>query len=117
MGAYMLFEAASWQPGVTQEQSCRFIAPRTDNPPAPVTYSGRATTVSGRVTAIAVSNSCGQNVCRVWVGAAGGGIWTTDNGLAAVPTWHSSSSGLASNAIGSIALDPNDSTGATLYVG
>ena len=117
IGAYNAFQSVSWQPRVTQGQSWRLIGPRTGNTPAPVTYSGRATTVSGRVTAIAVSNSCGQNVCRVWVGAAGGGIWTTDNGLAAVPTWRSSSSGLASNAIGSIVLDPNDSTGATLYVG
>src|SRR5207248_4029777 len=55
--------------------------------------------------------------CRVLVGAAGGGIWTADNALASSPNWHASSNGIPSNAIGSIAFDPNDSTGATLYVG
>ena len=53
----------------------------------------------------------------MWVGAAGGGIWETDNALAPVPNWRASSNGLASNAIGSIALDPNDASGATLYAG
>src|SRR2546430_1443261 len=117
IGAYNAFQSLSRHPFVTQGQSWQLIGPRTGNTPAPVTYSGRGTTVSGRVTAIAVASSCDQSTCRVWVGAAGGGVWTTDNGLAPVPTWHSSSSGLASNAIGSIFLDPNDSSGATLYVG
>src|SRR5207244_6090002 len=42
---------------------------------------------------------------------------TPSNGLPPVPTWRSSSSGLTSNAIGSIVPDPNNSSGATLYVG
>jgi hypothetical protein len=117
MGAYNAFALVSRHPWVTQGQSWHLVGPKTGNVPAPVTYTGSTTTASGRVTAIAVANACDQNLCRVWVGAAGGGIWTTNNGLAPVPTWRSSSSGLASNAIGSIVLDPNDSTGATLYVG
>src|SRR6266516_298103 len=117
IGAYSAFQSMSRHPFVTQGQSWRLLGPTTGNAPALVTYSGRATTVSGRVTAIAVANSCNQNTCRIWVGAAGGGIWTTTNGLATVPTWRSSSSGLASNAIGSIVPDPNNSSGATLYVG
>ena len=117
IGAYNAFQSLSRHPFVTQGQSWQLIGPRTGNTPAPVTYSGRGTTVSGRVTAIAVANSCNQSTCRVWVGAAGGGVWTTNNGLAQVPNWKSSSSGLASNAIGSIFLDPNDPSGATLYIG
>ncbi|GAC1614029.1 MAG: exo-alpha-sialidase [Ktedonobacteraceae bacterium] len=100
-----------------QGQSWRFIGPKTPNVPGVVTYTGRTTTVSGRVTAIAVSRSCEVDICRVWVGAAGGGVWRTDNGLAPQPDWHSSNSGLASNAIGSIIIDPTDATGRTLYLG
>ena len=93
------------------------IGPITGNVPTQVTYTGSTTTASGRVTAIAVSDTCNQDVCRVWVGAAGGGVWATTDGLAPVPQWRPASNGIASNAIGSIAIDPNDSTGATLYVG
>src|SRR5579885_2304451 len=97
--------------------SWNLVGPVVGNVPTQVTYTGATTTASGRVTAIAISSTCDETLCRVWVGAAGGGIWETDNGLAATPTWHSSSSGLASNAIGSIVIDPDDPTGATLYAG
>ncbi len=117
MEAYQAYQSMARHPWVSQGQSWHLVGPITGTTPAPVTYTGRATTVSGRVTAIAISDPCNQSVCRIWVGAAGGGIWATSNGFAQAPTWHSSSSGLASNAIGSIVLDPNDSTGATLYVG
>ena len=43
--------------------------------------------VSGRVTAMAVDPSCTTSSCRLWIAAAGGGIWVNDNGLAATPTW------------------------------
>ncbi len=115
--AYNSFQSMARLPMVARGQVWHLVGPVTGNVPGPVTYTGATTTVSGRVTAIAVSNSCDAIVCRVWVGAAGGGIWTTDDGLAPVPTWHASSKGLGSNAIGSIVIDPNDSTGATLYVG
>jgi hypothetical protein len=93
--------------------------PVTPTVPARVTYTGRATTNSGRVTAMAIDPNCGKpgKGCRVWVGAAGGGVWRTDNALATTPTWTSVSSGMASNAIGSLAVDPNDSSGDTLYAG
>ncbi len=99
------------------DHAWHLIGPITGNVPTQVTYTGSSTTASGRVTAIVVGSPCDQNLCRVWVGAAGGGVWEADNGLAAKPTWHSSSQGLASNAIGSIVIDPNDPTGQTLYVG
>jgi hypothetical protein len=117
IGAYQAYQSMARRPWASQGQSWHLVGPVTGNVAAQATYTGRATTVSGRVTAIVVSDSCDQNACRVWVAAAGGGIWVTDNGLDPAPTWHASSSGLASNAIGSIVLDPNDSTGATLYVG
>jgi hypothetical protein len=93
--------------------------PVTPTVPARVTYTGRATTNSGRVTAMAIDPNCGKpgKGCRVWVGAAGGGVWRTANALAAAPTWTAVSSGMASNAIGSLAVDPNDASGNTLYAG
>ena len=83
--------------------------PVTPTVPARVTYTGRATTNSGRVTAMAIDPNCGSGPgCRVWVGAAGGGIWRTDNALAATPTWTPASDGMASNAIGSLTVDSNE---------
>src|SRR5438067_2861541 len=75
------------------------------------------TIYSGRATAIAVAPTCKQSGCAVFIGAAGGGVWKTTNALAATPTWTPSSSGIPSNAIGSIVFDPNDASGNTLYVG
>src|ERR1700730_15092546 len=81
------------------------------------TYTGRPTYVSGRVTALALSPRCrGQN-CRLFVGAAGGGVWMTKNALASQLNGHPSSNGIPSNSIGSIIFDPTDATGKTLYVG
>ncbi len=117
IGAYSAFLSISKHAAAFHQQYWHLIGPKTGNDPAQATYTGAATTVSGRVTAIAVADPCTVDQCQVWVGAAGGGIWTTTNGLAPKPTWHSSSSGLASNAIGSIVIDPTDPTGATLYVG
>jgi len=96
------------------------IGPSSDQVSAFLSYTpgaGAGVVSSGRVTAIAVANDCSAASCRVWVGAAGGGVWTTGNGLAASPVWHASSDGLTSNSIGSIAIDPNDASGNTLYVG
>src|SRR5881398_1866274 len=71
------------------------------------------TIYSGRATAIAVAPTCKQSGCAVFIGAAGGGVWKTTNALAATPTWTPSSSGIPSNAIGSIVFD---ATG-NIYVG
>src|SRR6266478_9204602 len=60
------------------------------------------TIYSGRATAIAVSPTCTASSCTVFIGAAGGGVWKTTNALASPPSWSSVSSGIPSNAIGSI---------------
>jgi hypothetical protein len=101
------FAASSWQQ----------VGPVTPQSSAQATYTGRSTVVSGRTTALAASSDCSTKVCDVWVGAAGGGVWHTSDGLATTPTWVSSSIGLTSNAIGSIVIDPTDHSGKTLYVG
>ena len=56
--------------------------------------------------------------CRLWVGAAGGGVWRTDDAMNADdPGWRWVGQGLGTNSIGSLALDPNDRSGDTIYVG
>ena len=91
--------------------------PRTPIVPAEVTYTGRATIDSGRVTALAINPNCVPGNCRLWVGAAGGGVWRTGDALAQTPNWAAKSDGLGTNAIGSLAVDPNDASGDTIYAG
>ena len=118
IGAYNAYSSLSAKHRYgLDDHAWHLMGPTTGNVPTQVTYTGSASTASGRVTAIAIGSPCDVTLCRIWVGAAGGGVWEADNGLATQPDWHSSSDGLASNAIGSIVIDPNDPTGKTLYVG
>jgi hypothetical protein len=70
--------------------------------------------VSGRVTALAVDPTCGLSSCRVWMAAAGGGIWRSDNALASDPKWTFLSNGFGTNAIGTLIYD---AASHTLYAG
>ncbi len=109
--------ASSVKGALARASSWTELGPTTGVVPDVVTYTGRETTNSGRVTAMAIGPTCTIGSCRLWVGAAGGGVWRTTNALASAPTWKPVSTGLTSNAIGSIVVDPNDPTGKTLYVG
>jgi hypothetical protein len=101
----------NWQPvGPTGVPADALVASESTGGTAAAIYSGRA-------TAIAISPNCWGNDCKIFIGAAGGGIWEADNALAPHPNWASSGNGIPSNAIGSIAFDPNDRFGRTLYVG
>jgi hypothetical protein len=86
-------------------------------------HTGPTTQESGRVTAMAIDPNCGKASapdgapCRLWVAAAGGGIWRTNDALAAAPTWIAPPVDLPTNAFGSLIVDPNDATGNTLYAG
>ena len=88
-----------------------------------VTQSGPSTSESGRVTALAIDPNCGKasapagKPCRLWVAAAGGGIWRTNNALAATPAWIAPPNSLPTNSFGSLIIDPNDASGNTLYAG
>ena len=77
----------------------------------------KATQWSGRVTALAVDPKCKPQECTLYLAAAGGGLWRTTNALVAHPAWRQISSGIPTNAIGSITVDPNDASGRTIYVG
>jgi len=93
---------------VTTTPTWQELGPVTPTVPGPATYTGRATTVSGRVTALAIGPSCVAGNCPLYVAAAGGGIWKTVNALASKPAWTDKADGLASNAIGSLAVDPKN---------
>ena len=71
----------------------------------------------GRTTSLAIAPSCTPGHCRLWAGAAGGGVWRTDKALAGTPQWEHVSGSFQLNAIGSLALDPSDPSGDTLYAG
>src|SRR5207245_2920800 len=78
---------------------------------------GAQVVVGGRVTAMAISPNCNASSCPLYVAAAGGGIWRTTKGLSGNPNWEFVSGDFGSNAIGSLIVDPNDTTGSTLYAG
>jgi hypothetical protein len=105
----------------------RGIALRTGQPSSSVwTSLGPLTSVdlasenvSGRVSALAISPTCQlQGRCRLWVGTAGGGVWRTDDAMNTDDLgWRWVSRGLGTNNIGSLAVDPNDRSGDTIFVG
>ena len=60
------------------------------------------------VTALGIGSVCHPGDCRLYLGAAGGGVWRTDDALANPPAWKSVSLGLFTNAIGSLWVDPKN---------
>jgi hypothetical protein len=72
---------------------------------------------AGRVTAMALAPNCREGDCRLYVAAAGGGVWRTDKALHTNPSqkWQFISGSFGTNAIGSLLLDPADPSGNTLY--
>ena len=85
--------------------------------PAILGDTGVSYVTSGRISALAIENQCTQARCRLYVGAAGGGIWRTTHALSNTPDWTFISKQLGTNAIGSITIDPTDPSGNTIYVG
>lgn len=67
------------------------------------------TNLAGRTCCLAVSPT---NPLTMWMGAAGGGVWLSNNGGT---TWTPVGDQLASLAVNALTLDPNNST--TLYAG
>ena len=85
------------------------VGPNTSNVSEFWTYPGTPSIVSGRITALGIGSSCQPGDCRLYVGAAGGGVWRTNDALANPPAWTSVTNGLTTNAIGSLWVDPNNS--------
>jgi hypothetical protein len=85
--------------------------------PGILSFSGATTPTASRDTALVIAPSCVPGNCRLWVGSAGGGVWRTNDALAANPTWTWLDGGLALNSVGTLVADPNDPSGNTLYLG
>ena len=115
--AWTKIKGKSAKAGANAQGAWALIGPSTASYPGTLTFTGHDYIASGRVSALAIAPNCTQSKCRLYVGAAGGGIWRTDNGLATSPNWTFVSGTFATNAIGTITLDPADSTGSTVYVG
>jgi hypothetical protein len=114
--AFSAYQLISKLPG-GKKTNWQLVGPKIGSVPGAVTYTGAPTIVSGRVTALALSPLCTPVDCRIFVGAAGGGVWRADNALAPQLNWSPSSTDIPTNAIGSIIFDPTDPKGRTLYVG
>jgi hypothetical protein len=96
------------------------IGSNTSSDPAILTFSGGPYTTSGRITAMALDthNACNAASCRLWIGAAGGGVWRTTNALAATPSWtFLTQINFYSNAIGALTFVDNGTANGILYAG
>jgi hypothetical protein len=114
--AYKAFLSIS-QLQVGKAREWEGIGPTAPFVVGPATYTGRSTYNSGRVTSLALSPKCHVGDCKIFVGAAGGGVWTARDALASHLNWHPSGNGIPSNAVGSVIFDPTDPTAKILYVG
>jgi len=71
---------------------------------------------SGRTIAMAIKPTCTKSDCTLFIGAAGGGVWRTRKALEGA-NWEFVSGSFATNAIGALEIDPNDSSGNTILAG
>src|SRR5437868_10254063 len=103
----------------TAARQWTLVGPTSANFPDVLTFSGAAYTASGRVTALAIAPNCGQGHCYLYLAAAGGGVWKTDHALHTNPSqkWEFISGSFATNAIGTLTIDPSNPTGNTIYAG
>jgi hypothetical protein len=85
--------------------------------PGVLAFTGKTDTTATRSPVLVIAPTCVPGNCRLWVGAAGGGVWRTDDALAADPSWTYLTAGIAQNSVGALTADPNDSSGNTLYLG
>ena len=72
---------------------------------------------AGRTAHSVIDPNCTASKCRYWIANAGGGIWRTENALAAEPEWEFLSPGFEHNNTAALELDPNDTSSETLYAG
>ena len=101
-GAVELASLPSW----TALGPSRIPAGQTDR------TAGPRTTVSGRVSAIAVDPT---NSDVVYAGGAQGGVWKSTNATSGSPTWTQLTDTQASLAVGTIVIDPANTN--IVYVG
>jgi hypothetical protein len=80
-------------------------------------YVPNAYIAGGRTTDSAIAPNCRPGACRMYIAVAGGGMWRTSNALATDVKWQYLGGPLGINATGSVAIDQNDPTGNTVYLG
>src|SRR5437773_11804138 len=83
--------------------------------PGLLSFSGATNATASRDTALVIAPTCVPGDCRLWVATAGGGVWRTNDALAANPSWTWLTGVLALNSVGALVADPNNPN--TLYVG
>lgn len=115
--AHVQSESEAGLRGATLGSAWVSLGPSVALYPAVLGRTGATYVASGRISALAIDPNCGEEQCRLYVGAAGGGIWKTRNALSNSPRWRFISGSLPTNAIGSITIDPNDASGNTIYIG
>src|SRR6185312_1894601 len=86
--------------------------------PGVISFSGATNDTASRVTSLVADPDCTAKKCRLWAGAAGGGVWTTEDATAKDPHWKQiDADGLDQNSVGTLVLDPTDKKHDTLYLG
>ena len=100
--------------GVFTQNGWRLVGPTTATYPPVLNRTTGPYVASGRITALAISPTCVSGNCRLWVAAAGGGIWRTDDALSDSPSWTFLSGSFGTNAIGALTYDAAHNT---LYAG
>ena len=85
--------------------------------PGVLGFTGRDQVTGGRTTALLVDRKCNQGRCRVWIGAAGGGVWRTEKGLHKQPRLEVLIGRTRLQRLQIAGQDPNDEDGDTLYAG
>jgi hypothetical protein len=85
--------------------------------PGVIAFSGATNNTASRTVALVADPDCTARQCRLWAGTAGGGVWRTDNVLAADPQWKQvGAKDLDQNSVGQLVLDPTDRKHHTLYL-
>ena len=86
--------------------------------PGVLAFSGATNNTASRITSLVADPDCTAKKCRLWAGAAGGGVWKTENATEPNPEWKQIDvDGLDQNSVGTLTLDPSDKKHDTLYLG
>src|SRR5919204_300617 len=85
--------------------------------PGVLAFTGATNVTASRTVALVADPDCSARRCRLWAGTSGGGVWRTNNVLAADPVWRQiAPKDLEQNSVGQLVLDPTDRHHDTLYL-
>lgn len=117
---------SGFQDGHSASAKWESLGPKSAIYPALTSRTNAPYVASGRITALAIDPRCAisdaederddeSEACRLYVGAAGGGVWRTDRPFSNTPRWKFTSGSFETNAIGALAIDPGNPR--VLYAG